>query len=212
VLKLTAPGVPDIYQGCETWQFNLVDPDNRRPVPFRSLQATLDAVQSAFHNTGQVPSETLHGWLHEPASGHIKMLLTWRLLALRSRVPELFAKGGYKALEAHGPAAARVVAFMRQGPDRGQPGCVVLCSRLLHGASPGDWTRTSVSWPSSLPSRQAEDGRQETSWADWLTGQPVAIETTPADKENQPATCQIAMTDVFHPLPMAVLVPADWLR
>jgi (1->4)-alpha-D-glucan 1-alpha-D-glucosylmutase len=90
VFKLTAPGVPDIYQGTEAWDFSLVDPDNRRPVDYVGLARGLDT-----------PGATS------------KQQVIRAILALRREDPELFDRGDYRALEIRGPAAEAVVAYAR---------------------------------------------------------------------------------------------------
>lgn len=123
LIQLTAPGVPDVYQGSELWEQSLVDPDNRRPVDFdlrRRILAMLDA--------GALPKVG--------ASGGAKLLVTSRALRLRRDRPELFAD--YLPLAAHGPAAEHLVAF-----DRG--GAVTLATRLPIGlARRGGWGDTAV--------------------------------------------------------------------
>jgi len=103
-LKLTAPGVPDFYQGNEVWDFSLVDPDNRRPVDFarrRGLAAGL---------AERSPAELLEHW----RDGGIKLHLTRTLLRFRREHPRLFQEGDYEAVWARGPLAERVVAFRRR--------------------------------------------------------------------------------------------------
>ena len=92
VLKLTVPGVPDIYQGDELIDLSLVDPDNRRPVDWEARRAALDALRDGA----------------EPLRETMKLYVIWRVLELRARRPQTFA-GAYSALEA-GPDA---VAFTR---------------------------------------------------------------------------------------------------
>ncbi|MFS8100720.1 malto-oligosyltrehalose synthase [Lentzea alba] len=95
LVQLTSPGVPDIYQGTELWDFSLVDPDNRRPVDYDLRRDLLARIES--------------GWLPEvDDSGAVKMLVVQR--ALRAK-----RKGfrGYKPLRAEGPAAEHVLAFQR---------------------------------------------------------------------------------------------------
>jgi malto-oligosyltrehalose synthase len=101
LLKLTASGVPDFYQGTEFWDFSLVDPDNRRPVDFVARVASLD-------NT---PLQSLAGnW----RDGRVKQTLIARTLALRRACPPVFAEGSYEPLEVRGPFADRVIAFSRR--------------------------------------------------------------------------------------------------
>lgn len=103
VLKLTAPGVPDLYQGNESWDFSLVDPDNRRPVDFAHLQA-LEAGLAT-----RSPRELLRDW----RDGGIKLWLVRTLLNFRRQHGPIFAEGDYTPLEATGRFAAHVVAFVR---------------------------------------------------------------------------------------------------
>ncbi len=108
-LKLTAPGVPDIYQGTEIWDDSLVDPDNRRAVDFGWRQKLLAGVISRPE-----PAEYLRHW----TDGRVKLFLIQRLLSLRSQVPELFAEGKYEPLSALGTFRDCVVAFRRTAGNR----------------------------------------------------------------------------------------------
>ncbi|KPG70721.1 malto-oligosyltrehalose synthase [Pseudomonas libanensis] len=102
LLHLTVPGVPDVYQGDEFWDFSLVDPDNRRPVDFAARQRALDTPPDI--------GELLFNW----RDGRIKQALIAQVLGLRKTCPELFRHGSYTALEVVGQHAERVVAFYRQ--------------------------------------------------------------------------------------------------
>jgi (1->4)-alpha-D-glucan 1-alpha-D-glucosylmutase len=97
-LRLTLPGTPDLYQGCEGWDFSLVDPDNRRPVDYAQRAASL----------GRAPPAD---W-RDPA---IKQSLIARLLAWRARAPKLFAGGELQPLELRGERAGETIAFARAG-------------------------------------------------------------------------------------------------
>jgi (1->4)-alpha-D-glucan 1-alpha-D-glucosylmutase len=145
LLQLTAPGVPDVYQGSELWETSLVDPDNRREVDFaerRRLLAELDG--------GTVPAID--------ASGAAKLLVTSRALRIRRDRPELF--GRYAPVEAYGEAAEHVVAF-----DRG--GAVTVATRLPVGlAARSGWGDTTIVLPTretvdSLTGRRFPGGRIE---------------------------------------------------
>jgi (1->4)-alpha-D-glucan 1-alpha-D-glucosylmutase len=104
VLKLTAPGVPDIYQGTEYWDLSLVDPDNRARVDFTVRQKSQDAALS---------DDLAAHW----PDGRIKQFLIKRVLALRNEMPVLFSEGIYQPLEIAGPMAPHVVAFARLRED-----------------------------------------------------------------------------------------------
>ena len=115
LLKLTVPGVPDIYQGAEFWDLSMVDPDNRRPVDFTRRFAAL--------NADATPVALAACW----RDGRVKQALIRRTLALRREVPELFARGEYRPIDVSGLLAAHVVAFLR---SRGDAVCIVVVPRL----------------------------------------------------------------------------------
>ncbi|ROM34126.1 malto-oligosyltrehalose synthase [Pseudomonas poae] len=102
LLRLTVPGVPDLYQGDEFWDFSLVDPDNRRPVDFGARQRALQAPPDII--------ESLSNW----RDGRIKQALIAQVLALRKAQPEVFSQGDYTPLEVCGTHAEHVVAFYRE--------------------------------------------------------------------------------------------------
>lgn len=101
LLRMTAPGVPDLYQGTEFWDFSLVDPDNRREVDYSARIGALTHPRA--HN------ELIRQW----QDGRIKQHLISRVLAIRAEHPPLFRFGAYQALQVNGEHAERVVAFAR---------------------------------------------------------------------------------------------------
>lgn len=115
VLKLTCPGVPDIYQGSEILKFNLVDPDNRRQVDYEYLRQNL----SKLNIEELMP-------LH---SGKMKMFLTKSLLNFRQKHPGIFMRGNYIPLEVKGVRSRNIVAFTRQYEDEA---IIVIVPRLVH--------------------------------------------------------------------------------
>src|SRR4030095_10766129 len=138
LLKLTSPGVPDIYQGNEIWDFSLVDPDNRRPVDYVQRKKMLDALEGAD------PGELLDNW----SDGRIKLFLSHRLLTFRRENPELFRDGSYQPLGLTGESADCCIAFAREWEGKS---IVVLAPRLSSriGFPPtGDvWRDTVVQLP-----------------------------------------------------------------
>ncbi|MBV9727271.1 MAG: malto-oligosyltrehalose synthase, partial [Gammaproteobacteria bacterium] len=119
--KLTAPGVPDIYQGNELWDFSLVDPDNRRPVDYRSRGMLLAEL-------GNDPEHLLLAeMLEHLEDGRCKLLLTWRALQLRRAQPQLFSHGDYRRLRVFGSRAHYLCAFARRHERRA---VVVVAPRL----------------------------------------------------------------------------------
>ncbi len=132
LLKLTSPGVPDIYQGNELWDLSLVDPDNRRPVDWEVRTQLLEEVE------GLSPAEA---WARAD-SGLPKMLLTQRALHLRRRRPEAF-RGSYEPLRAEGAKAEHVVACGRGGE------VVAVAPSLVLGLG-GDWGDTRLALPPGI--------------------------------------------------------------
>jgi (1->4)-alpha-D-glucan 1-alpha-D-glucosylmutase len=108
--KLTAPGVPDIYQGNETWDFSLVDPDNRRPVDYERCRRMLRALEDASAD----PSSLLRSMLEGLPDGRAKLFVTWKALQVRRDHEELFRDGEYVPLRVTGERAANICAFARR--------------------------------------------------------------------------------------------------
>lgn len=136
LLTLTAPGVPDLYQGSECWDLSLVDPDNRRPVDYdrrRRLLASLEGRSAA------------DAWADESGDGVTKLAVVRAALAARAERAAAFGPGepgAYRPLVASGPAAEHLVAFSRGGE------VVTLATRwpvVLEAA--GGWSETSVELP-----------------------------------------------------------------
>lgn len=121
LVKLCAPGIPDIYQGSEGLDLSLVDPDNRRPPDFEALIAGLDCTCD--------PADA-QAW----RDGRLKQRLIQRLLAHRCRRPELFTQGDYMALSTTGERARQVLAFARRTADHA---LVVVAPRLMLEALDG---------------------------------------------------------------------------
>jgi (1->4)-alpha-D-glucan 1-alpha-D-glucosylmutase len=123
LLKLTAPGVPDIYQGTEVWDFSLVDPDNRRPVDYRARQRLLGTLQrsAARAEAGDDARASLHRLARRLADdwtdGRVKLYLTWRALTFRRDHPDLFQRGDYLPLSASGSLEEHLCAFVRERDD-----------------------------------------------------------------------------------------------
>jgi len=149
LLQLAGPGIPDVYQGTECFEYSLVDPDNRRPVDFAARRALLASLDEH--------------WLPEiDADGAAKLLVTATALRLRRYRGELF--DGYRPLVADGSAAKHLVAFIR-----GKGRLVALATRLPVGlAAQGGWGDTLLALPDA-----ADD------WIDVITGESVRGATPP---------------------------------
>jgi (1->4)-alpha-D-glucan 1-alpha-D-glucosylmutase len=132
LIKLTAPGVPDIYQGNDIWRFDLVDPDNRQPVDYAARQNTLQNVRTSQELAGDQLKAYLRELLDNPEDGRVKLYTIWKALGLRRSQPELFTKADYTALHADGQLRAHIVAYTRAfGDSRAIVVVPRLCARLL---------------------------------------------------------------------------------
>ena len=180
LIQLTAPGVPDLYQGSELWDLSLVDPDNRRPVDFAlrdRLLAGLESVAGAA--AAGVPGEAaVPAWCarlrERSAEGLPKLWLILRALALRAERPDAFGAGsGYRPLELEGAADRHALAFARGGE------MVTVVPRLpLRLGEAGGWRDTTVAlppgrWSDRLSGRGWAGGR--VALAELLAGFPVAL-------------------------------------
>jgi len=151
LLKLTVPGVPDIYQGNEMWDLSLVDPDNRRPVDYEARRRALSEIGQAD------PGDLLANW----KDGRIKLFLTNKVLLCRRERFELFAKGDYQPVAASGHFAESVFAFARR---LGGETLLVIAPRLTGraGFPPiGEcWQDTALDFQAAQPMRDLFTGRE----------------------------------------------------
>ena len=114
LLKLAAPGVPDTYQGSEEWTFDLVDPDNRRPVDYARRQEDLRGIREALAAPAASLADLARSLVATKEDGRVKLYLTHRALDCRRRRAGLFRDGAYVPLEAQGTRREHVVAFSRR--------------------------------------------------------------------------------------------------
>jgi len=166
LLKLTSPGVPDIYQGHEVVNLTLVDPDNRQPVDYARHAERLAAL-------GALDPSDAGELAAAPHDGRAKLWITWRLLALRRAQPELFRDGDYLALKTGGRHADHVVAFARRHAGAA---LVAVAGRLFAGlgAEPGRLPLGDAVWDDTwIAVPPLQDG---TRLVDALTGARVTIE------------------------------------
>lgn len=150
LIKLTAPGVPDIYQGSETSDLSLVDPDNRREPDFERLA-------EQFLENDKLTSAEEDDWL----SGRLKQQVIGQLLKLRRNLPNLFREGHYVPLQADGIRAGNIVTYARHD-DRGA--LLVIAPRLvlealhdLASSRSAHWAETRIALPSPLAGRRYRD-------------------------------------------------------
>jgi (1->4)-alpha-D-glucan 1-alpha-D-glucosylmutase len=193
LVKLTAPGVPDMYQGTELWDLSLVDPDNRRPVDYALRQQYLAELQQRSQASGQL--ELGRELLRARHDGRIKLYVIWQGLTYRRAQPQVFLEGAYVPLAACGSKREHVCAFARV---HSTAAVLVLVPRLIVGLlppgqeaplGPAVWDDTMVALPESLRGR---------SYRHLFTGETVAVVTS----EGRPA---LPLAAVFGTFPVAML-------
>jgi (1->4)-alpha-D-glucan 1-alpha-D-glucosylmutase len=152
-LKLTCPGVPDIYQGCEMWDFGMVDPDNRRPVNFDVRRKALARIRKLHAKS---PTTLISRLKKDWQTGEEKLWLVWRLLQFRNARSDLFQTGTYVPLRAMGGQSHHVCAFARV---HGDEVAIAIVPRLVCGLLKGEgkepsgpdvWGDTAVVLPAEL--------------------------------------------------------------
>jgi (1->4)-alpha-D-glucan 1-alpha-D-glucosylmutase len=190
LLKLTSPGVPDMYQGTELWDFSLVDPDNRRPVDFARRAALLGELKrQGKRGSARLLRDLLTNW----QDGRTKLYLTYKALGFRKAHPDVFLEGDYLPLSGKGPAEEHVVAFARR---LGTMWALVAVPRLVTKlCPPGEaplgesvWDDTAIVLPRKAPQ----------SWRNILTGEAVSA-------ERSPRAVGLHLRDVFRSFPVALL-------
>jgi (1->4)-alpha-D-glucan 1-alpha-D-glucosylmutase len=136
LIKLTVPGVPDVYQGNELWEFNLVDPDNRRAVNYEVRREILQQFCELQDKSGDRLTAFINELTNNMDDGRIKLYITWKTLNLRKQFPEVFHRGEYIPLETSGERAKHLFAFARRHQAKTLVIAVPrLSSQLLQGAS-----------------------------------------------------------------------------
>jgi (1->4)-alpha-D-glucan 1-alpha-D-glucosylmutase len=208
VLKVASPGIPDFFQGTETWHLAMADPDNRRPVDFACREAMLgglmpwirraESAGSDPQRDGQIceleehVGELLAAW----PDARIKLFVMACALRLRRREPSLFTLGRYEALRSDGPQADHLVSFARH---QGDTSVIVAVPRLMSQRLPPDlelptgpdvWEGTRLSLGSRRP----------TEFRHLFTGASVQPDATGE---------YLAAADLFRTCPVALLVGAD---
>jgi (1->4)-alpha-D-glucan 1-alpha-D-glucosylmutase len=182
VLKLTLPGIPDLYQGSELWDLNMVDPDNRRPVDYALREKALAEVTGALarNRCGAV-----RGLIETWPDGRIKLALIATLLEYRRSHPELFTDGSYEPVIAEGGSADRLCCFLRQRDDAA---ILVTASRF-----PGASKRSDAPVDETVPIPAC---LQKAQLRELLTDRAVSVQDG-----------RVAAWQLFADLPVAVLVP-----
>lgn len=199
LLKLTSPGIPDIYQGNEIWRFCLVDPDNRRPVDYTRRKEMLSSLQRLLEDESTPMASRLRNLLDNAPDGRIKMYVLWRTLSLRREQPDIFRHGTYLPLDTVGPAKEHLCAFARRHGEQVLIAAVPrLTATLLH-KDPTRWPLGREVWRETalLLPHQFMNNR----FVDQLSGE--VVKTEPSQGER------LLAADLFRSFPVALLVDAN---
>ena len=186
LLKLTAPGVPDTYQGTELPDFSLVDPDNRRPVDYDKRRAVLADVRLAASREDRL-ADFARELLDSVHDGRAKLYVTWRGLAVRRDHPGLFAEGEYLPLATTGEKPVHAFAFARR--FGGTTTLVALPRLVARLATDGKWS--GAAWGDTFVELPPQG---DANWRDSFTGRRLVS-----------ANGRLAAADVFSDYPVALL-------
>jgi len=200
LLKCTSPGVPDIYQGQELWDFRLVDPDNRRPVDYRRRAMLLRELTAEMNEAQPELARRARALVDSIADGRAKLYVTWRCLNLRRRRADHFRHGEYLPLAVRGPHQDFVCAHAWRHNGRlivaAAPRWVA--SLLLEGVSTplgeAAWADTFIYLPA---------GTGGSDFHNLLTGETLSSLACP---EVEACTESLHAADAFRSFPVALLV------
>jgi (1->4)-alpha-D-glucan 1-alpha-D-glucosylmutase len=188
LLKMTSPGVPDIYQGSEAPDFSLVDPDNRRAVDYAARERMLErltALATSPRLAEQVKQLAARGF-----DAGAKTWLIWRTLELRRQEPQLFRDSNYVPLQAHGTRSEHVIAFLRRAGTRS---VIAIAGRLFMklGVEAGKLPLGSAPWGDTA----IDAGPLTGALTNVLTGESVSVHNG-----------QIRLADAMRSFPCALLI------
>jgi len=158
LIKMTAPGVPDIYQGTELWDLNFVDPDNRRAVDYKKRVSLLKDIKNRHKMNAPAFIKKL---IKEKESGQIKMFLIWKVLTFREQNHEIFLNGRYISLKTTGIYKNHIISFARKS---GKASIITIIPRFLtsvarRGQEPLGkiWKDTKIIIPNQIKNNEWED-------------------------------------------------------
>ncbi len=184
VIKTTAPGIPDVYQGTELWELSYVDPDNRRPVDY---DLHLQLLKNLDHPSGS-HADLLVSLMRDFRSGRLKMYVLHSCLKLRRSYPDIFEKGEYIPMQAQGEHKDNVVCYLRS--YEGEWLLVVVLRQVVSLCREGDfplgeiiWKNTSIQLPGGAPG----------DWTNLFTTERLVVEG------------QLMIRDALGRFPVAVL-------
>jgi (1->4)-alpha-D-glucan 1-alpha-D-glucosylmutase len=186
LLKIAAPGNPDLYQGSELWDFSMTDPDNRRPVDFQTRASFLENLQRPAGESAQ-PASLLHHW----ADGRVKLFLSNRALEFRRSHADLFLKGDYVPLYASGRIYQNVCAFLRTYKKESLLVAVPRFTTAI--TAPGKFPLGVKTWRKNKLKLPAGAARQ---WNNILTSERT---------RSGPGSREILLANLFSQFPVALL-------
>jgi len=196
LLKITAPGVPDTYQGTELWDWSLVDPDNRRAVDYKRRYDMLQALRERLAVAGEDRCALVQELLTQKVDGRIKLYVTTLALNCRRMHPGLFSSGSYTPAQGRGAQGQYVFGFSRcQGHRAAIVAVPRLIGRLLAGTH--DAPLGEAVWQDTRLLVPGVDSRWD--WRNVLTGEPVVFATD----DGQPT---LALAELLGHCPVALLV------
>jgi (1->4)-alpha-D-glucan 1-alpha-D-glucosylmutase len=189
LIRCLAPGIPDTYQGTESWDYSLVDPDNRHPVDYASLTRTLDSLAESKRGEPGFCSDQVERVLHSAAA---KLFVVSHALELRKRYADLFQSGEYLPLKTSGPDENHLFSFLMADSQKAM---LVAVPRLVAGLA------ARHGWDGSFPKLPIDatlllpDGYFRRSWRNVFTGKVCRIEDG-----------HLATSRLFAGCPLALLV------
>ncbi|MCG6188881.1 malto-oligosyltrehalose synthase [Maribellus maritimus] len=179
ILKNTVPGMPDTFQGTETWNLNFVDPDNRRPVDYAGLKKQLNQIIEKYNSE---PANLAAELWRKNSNGKIKLFFSWLTLNERIQNKDLFLKGNYIPLKAVGELSKNTICFLRSYKNVHL--FVVLPLNTASLPEKFTWESTQIELPPSLPRK----------WLNIITKKTVIID-------------RMVKTDtIFDPIPFGIFV------
>lgn len=214
LLKITAPGIPDTYQGCELWDLSFVDPDNRRPVDFEARDNYLRQIE-AMEN--EDPERGLKDLISTRADGRIKLYTLYTALTERKKQSEIFTKGEYIQLTVSGDLSDNLIAFARRLDDKW---IITVVPLNLGEISSGEdfglgevvWRDTTISLPENAPRSWRNiitNKKMEVQQVERSIGVPEAISTDvfmePFIANSTVTENQLSVAEILRDFPVALL-------
>jgi len=190
LIKITAPGVPDFYQGTEFWDLSFVDPDNRRPVDFDTRITTLSRIKKSANEN--LPG-LIQSLLSDPRNGAIKLFLIWRAIRTRNRRKKLFAEGSYHPVSVEGIHKEHILAFRR---SEGESSAITIAPRFMTSIiAEGEYPLGEAVWKDTAILVDAD-----CEWLEGITGETI----TSSHK-------RILITDILKQFPAGLLLKGEGL-